>query len=144
MPQIYSHCPLIDYYPWVTTILPIVQIILFICQISFHGFAPTGLEPIPAGIHLSRTINGYESFPLRRITNIWIGPPLSSLLVWGAVYAPCLRPSRKDIGNLTMHFDSIHEKLGCCESNDLAGTLTEKECTRGQSKPIWHDGLPCR
>ncbi|CAD5123153.1 DgyrCDS11523 [Dimorphilus gyrociliatus] len=139
----YKKHPFNYYYPWVTTILPIVQIILFICQISFHGFAPTGLEPIPAGVHLSKTINGYESFQLRRSTNIWIGPPLSSLLVWGAVYAPCLRPLRKNIANLTTYFDSMHEKLGCCESRDMAGTMTEKECTRGHSKSVWHDGLFC-
>ena len=109
----------------------VVHVIVMVIALAVYGFAPYGWDYVPQRGTVRMTNLAFVTSEINLAGSIWGGPPQQSLVLLGALFAPCMRSDRQLA--LTIDRDRMMEatESGCCVRRDGSGcfqTFNNSEC----------------
>ena len=108
----------------------VVHIIVMVIALAVYGFAPYGWDYVPRREPVRMSNLAFVTSEINLAGSIWGGPPQQSLVLLGALFAPCMRRDRQLFE--AIESDRTREALdsGCCVRRDGSGCF---QSTRNNS-----------
>lgn len=118
-----------DHRPYFTYWLSFVQIVILIVMLSIYPLAEIGVSQKTIKEERLISRNGVlqkEKLPNTVVESFWIGPSLSTLILLGAKFAPCMR--RDTVLFKTLEEERLRENsTGCCLQNLNTGCIQRQQ-----------------
>ena len=101
-----------------------------VIALAVYGFAPYGWDYVPRREPVRMSNLAFVTSEINLAGSIWGGPPQQSLVLLGALFAPCMRRDRQLFE--AIESDRMREALdsGCCVRRDGSGCF---QSTRNNS-----------
>lgn len=116
--------------PYFSYWLMLVHVIIMIIALALSGFAPYGWDYVQRRGTVRMTNLAFVISEINLAGSIWAGPPQQSLVLLGALFAPCMRKDRQLMK--AIDFDRMTEatESGCCVRRDGSGCYqtTNSDC----------------
>lgn len=138
--DVYFHCrrPYFSYW------LMMVHVIVMIIALAVYGFAPYGWDYVQQRGTVRMTNLAFVTSEINIAGSVWGGPPQQSLVLLGALFAPCMRRDRQLFEAIDSERMDEALNSGCCVRRDNSGcfqtTNSNSEClVCGDNCYLWCD-----
>lgn len=108
-----------------------VHVIVMVIALAVYGFAPYGWDYVPQRETVRMTNLAFVTSEINLAGSIWGGPPQQSLVLLGALFAPCMRSDRQLARAIDLDRMMEATESGCCVRRDGSGcfqTFNNSEC----------------
>ena len=105
--------------------------IVMVIALAVYGFAPYGWDYVPQRGTVRMTNLAFVTSEINLAGSIWGGPPQQSLVLLGALFAPCMRSDRQLLQAIDSDRKREATESGCCVRRDESGcfqTFNNSEC----------------
>lgn len=92
-----------------------------IISLAVYGFAPYGWDYVQHRGTVRMTSLAFVTSEINLAGSIWLGPPQQSLVLLGAVFAPCMRPDKQLMQAIEADRQMEALESGCCVRRDGSG-----------------------
>ena len=99
----------------------LVHIIVMVIALAVYGFAPYGWDYVQQQGTVRMTSLAFVTSEINLAGSIWLGPPQQSLVLLGAVFAPCMRPDKQLMRAIDADRQLEASESGCCLRRDGSG-----------------------
>ena len=99
----------------------LVHIIVMVIALAVYGFAPYGWDYVQQKGTVRMTNLAFVTSEINLAGSIWLGPPQQSLVLLGAVFAPCMRPDKQLMQAIDADRQLEASESGCCVRRDGSG-----------------------
>ena len=108
-----------------------VHIIVMIIALAVNGFAPYGWDYVTRRETVRMTNLAFVTEEINLAGSIWGGPPQQSLVLLGALFAPCMRRDNQLFEAIESDRMTEARETGCCVRRDGSGcfqTRNNSDC----------------
>lgn len=99
----------------------LVHVIVMVIALGVYGFAPYGWDYVPHRGTVRMTNLAFVTSEINLAGSIWLGPPQQSLVLLGAVFAPCMRRDKQLVRAIETDREREALESGCCVRRDGSG-----------------------
>lgn len=99
----------------------LVHIIVMVIALAVYGFAPYGWDYVQHRDTVRMTNLAFVTAEVNLAGSIWLGPPQQSLVLLGAVFAPCMREDKQLMRAIDGDRQMEASESGCCVRRDGSG-----------------------
>ena len=117
--------------PLFTMWLMLVHTIVMITTQSVYNFAPYQWGVSTQEAFVQKSSLALEAVSKNMTGSVWGGPDLESLVLLGAMYAPCMRRDRQLYVAIEADWKNEADNSGCCVRRDRSGcyqVLSSSDC----------------
>ena len=107
--------------PYFTRWLMLAHIIILVATVATYNFAPYQWGVTTKEAFVQRSSLALEVARKNMTGSVWGGPDLESLVLLGAIYAPCMRRDRQLYTAIEADRKSEADQSGCCIRRDKSG-----------------------
>ena len=99
----------------------LVHTIVMVIALAVYGFAPYGWDYVQRQDTVRMTNLAFVTAEVNLAGSIWLGPPQQSLVLLGAVFAPCMRADKQLMRAIDGDRQLEASESGCCVRRDGSG-----------------------
>ena len=99
----------------------LVHVVVLVIALAVYGFAPYGWDYVPRRGTVRMTNLAFVTSEINLAGSIWGGPPQQSLVLLGAVFAPCMRSDKQLVRAIEADREREASESGCCVRRDGSG-----------------------
>ena len=114
--------------PYFTYWLMTVHVIIMIVALALYGFAPYGWDLIEERASVRQTDLSFAATSRLVVPSVWFGPPQQSLVLLGALFAPCMRRDGQIFEAIESDRETERDMSGCCVRRDRSGCFQATTC----------------
>ena len=92
-----------------------------VIALAVYGLAPYGWDYVQRQDTVRMTNLAFVTSEVNLAGSIWLGPPQQSLVLLGAVFAPCMRPDKQLMKAIDADRQLEASQSGCCVRRDGSG-----------------------
>ena len=119
----------------------VVHIVVMVIALAVNGFTPYGWDYVQQRGTVRMTNLAFVSTEVNLAGSIWGGPPQQSLVLLGALFAPCMRTDEQLTKAINADRMIEATSSGCCVRRDGSGcfqtTRNGSDCLVGSNNQIY-------